>query len=73
MAMQAKKKIRKSKEPCYFCVNNKEPDYKEQEALKKYVSGRGMLINRLLTGICQKHQKRLARQVKRLRFLGLMA
>lgn len=73
MAMQQKKKIRKSKEPCYFCVNGKEPDYKDQPALSKYVSGRGMLINRLLTGICQKHQKRLAHQVKRLRFLGLAA
>ena len=73
MAPQPKKKIRKSKEPCYYCVNNKEPDYKEQAIIAKYVNGRGMLINRLLTGICQKHQKRLAKQVKRLRFLGLMA
>ena len=36
MATPVKKKIRRSKEPCYFCVNMKEPDYKDIEVLSKY-------------------------------------
>lgn len=72
MPVQKKKKIRKSKEPCYYCVNNKEPDYKDLEALGKYVSGKGRIVGRILTGICQKHQRRIGTQVKRARHLALM-
>lgn len=72
MPTPVRKKIRRSKEPCYFCVNGKEPDYKDVETLGKYVSGKGRIISRWSTGICSKHQKRIAVQIKRARHLALM-
>jgi len=72
MATQQKKRIRRSKEPCYFCINEMEPDYKDVEKMQKYVSKKGRIISRWQTGLCQKHQKRLAAQIKRDRHLGLL-
>lgn len=72
MPVQKKKKIRKSKEPCYFCVNKKEPDYKELEVLGKYVSSKGRIIGRILTGVCAKHQRRVSTQIKRARHLAML-
>lgn len=70
--MKQKKKIRRSKEPCYFCVNEIEPDYKDIDRLEKYVSSKGRIVSRWETGLCQKHQKRLAVEIKRSRHLGLL-
>lgn len=72
MATPVKKKIRRSKEPCYFCINAKEPDYKEVETLSRYVSGKGRIISRFTNGVCQKHQKRVAIAIKRARHLAMM-
>jgi small subunit ribosomal protein S18 len=72
MAQPTKKRIRKSKEPCYFCINGKTPDYKEVETLSKYVSGKGRIVSRWTTGICEKHQRRLATAIKRARHLAMM-
>ncbi len=72
MAQPVKKKIRRSKEPCYFCVNKKEPDYKETETLSKYLSGKGRIISRFVTGVCEKHQRRVAISIKRARHLAMM-
>ena len=72
MATPVKKKIRRSKEPCYFCVNMKEPKYKEIEVLAKYLSPKGRLISRMRTGVCQKHQRRVTREVQRARVLAML-
>lgn len=67
-----KKKIRRNQDPCYFCVNKKEPDYKDLETISKYLSGKGRLVSRMTTGVCQKHQRRVGVAVKRARHLGLL-
>ena len=72
MSTPVKKKIRRSSEPCYFCINGKEPDYKETEILAKYLSGKGRLVSRMKTGVCQKHQRRITREVQRARVLSLL-
>ncbi len=72
MATPVKKKIRRSKEPCYFCVNMKEPDYKDIEVLSKYLSSKGRLVSRMRTGVCQKHQRRVTREVQRARVLAML-
>ena len=72
MATPVKKKIRRSKEPCYFCINDKNPDYKDVETLSRYVSGKGRIISRWTTGICEKHQRRIAVSIKRARHLAMM-
>jgi len=57
---------------CPFCESGKKPDYKEVEALRRFVSDRGKIIPRSRTGVCAKHQRRLAQAIKRMRFLGLI-
>lgn len=72
MAQPVKKKIRRSNKPCAFCVKKSEPDFKDVESLRVSLSAKNRIVNRLLTGICQKHQKRLSMAVKRARHLALL-
>ncbi len=65
------KKIKVPKN-CLFCKEKKEPDYKEISVLEKYLSERGKILGKSKTGVCMKHQKRLAREVKKARFLSLL-
>lgn len=58
---------------CYFCSQNfQEIDYKEIELLKRFVSSQAKIIDPRHTGVCAKHQRKLAQAVKRARFLGLL-
>jgi len=65
-----KKKKRKIDKPCDFCVQKKEPDYKDSETLSNYLSVKQRLIGRFETGLCRKHQSRMSLAVKRARFIG---
>ena len=57
---------------CPFCESGKKPDYKDVETLRRFVNDRGKIVSRSRTGVCAKHQRRLARAIKRVRFLGLI-
>ena len=59
--------------PCYFCIKNiKEIDYKETEVLSRFTSGLGKIRAKKRTGLCSKHQRQLAKAIKRARHLGLL-
>ncbi|PIY66071.1 30S ribosomal protein S18 [Candidatus Shapirobacteria bacterium CG_4_10_14_0_8_um_filter_39_15] len=62
----------KSTEKCYFCVDKSLPDYKKPEILGKFISDRGKIHSRNRTGICAKHQRKLATQMKRARHLAFL-
>ena len=57
---------------CPFCKAKTSPDYKDAEALGKYVSDRAKILGKDRTGICAKHQRRLSVAIKRARHLGLL-
>ncbi|CAN5338295.1 30S ribosomal protein S18 [soil metagenome] len=57
---------------CYFCETKRTPNYLEVEELQKFVTERGKILNRAYSGVCTKHQKRVAIAVKRARHLGLL-
>ncbi len=58
---------------CYFCQKNiKEIDFKNTETLKKFISGLAKIKPRKKTGLCAKHQRQLARAIKRARHFGLL-
>lgn len=57
---------------CFFCQSNRMPDYKESETLSRFVSDRGKIVSRPRSGVCAKHQRRLAREIKRARYLALI-
>jgi len=63
----------KEQNHCFFCVNNiKEIDYKNVETLKKFISPYGEIVPRKKSGVCTKHQKKLARAIKRARIMALL-
>lgn len=47
-------------------------DYKDIKTLKRYISERGKIMPRRLTGTTSKNQRKLALAIKRARFLGLL-
>ncbi len=70
MIKQRKRIFRASNAKCSFCERNSTPSYKEHEVLSNFVTERGKLLGRARTGLCQKHQRRLAIAVKRARHLA---
>ena len=58
---------------CQFCVDKIEDiDYKETDRLKRFLSDRFMIEARRKTGVCSRHQRGLARAVKKARELALL-
>jgi small subunit ribosomal protein S18 len=61
------------KKSCYFCVNNVERiDYKSEEVLRKFLSSYGKIVPRRRSGVCTKHQRKLAVAIKRARVVGIL-
>jgi len=57
---------------CIFCKEGKNPDYKKYQELGQFVSDRARILGKDRTGVCAKHQRRLSREIKRARILGLI-
>lgn len=73
--MVAKKPIRKAprKKVCVFCVEKVEAiDYKDIAKLKKFVTEKGKILPRRMTGVCAQHQRALAKAIKRARIADLL-
>lgn len=64
---------RPRKKVCSFCVDKVETiDYKEIGRLRKYVTERGKILPRRISGNCAKHQRQLTRAIKRARNVALL-
>ena len=65
---------RRRKKVCVFCSDkeNKGIDYKDVNKLKRYVSERGKILPRRVTGTCARHQRELTVAVKRARHIALL-
>jgi len=62
-----------SRKVCSFCASKVEIiDYKDPEKLRSFVSDRGKIAPRRRTGTCARHQRILARAIKRARHLALL-
>ena len=61
------------KKVCGFCVDKVEHiDYKDIARLRRYMSERGKILPRRITGTCAKHQRALTVAIKRARHVALM-
>ncbi len=60
------------KKVCIFCGKDHVIDYKDVATLKKFVSERGKILPRRITGNCSKHQRMLTTAIKRARHVALM-
>ncbi len=63
---------KKRKKVCYFCKNSVEPTYKDVEVLKHMTTDRGKIFPKRMTGVCAKHQRKLATSIKRARNIALL-
>ena len=58
---------------CRFCVDNGlDIDYKAPKALKQFITERGKILPRRITGTCAKHQRKLSLAIKRSRQIALL-
>ncbi|XFA98209.1 30S ribosomal protein S18 [Candidatus Izemoplasma sp. B36] len=64
---------RRSRKRCYFTENKIDYiDFKEYELLRRFISDRGKILPRRVTGTKAYYQKHLARAIKRARFMALL-
>ena len=69
--MTRQRKIKKK--VCMFCADKALViDYKDADKLKKFVSEKGKILPRRVTGACSKHQRHIAGEVKKARFMALI-
>jgi len=64
--------FKKKKKVCQMCAG-KDVDYKDVEVMKKYISAdKGKILPRRVTGACAEHQRHIANEVKKARFMALI-
>ena len=57
---------------CQFCKEKTDPVFKDVSNLKKYLTERGKILPRMRSGVCAKHQRKLAVSIKHARHLALL-
>lgn len=62
----------RSRRTCWFDENAARPDYKQPDVLRRFITDRGKILPRRTTAVCAKHQRSLARAIKRARHLALL-
>jgi small subunit ribosomal protein S18 len=64
---------RSNRKVCAFCVEKIDYiDYKEVSRLRRYLSERGKILPRRVTGTCARHQRTLSSALKRSRHIALL-
>ena len=69
---QRRRPMHRRKKVCVFCGKDNVIDYKDTAKLRKYISERGKILPRRITGTCAKHQRALTVAIKRARHVALM-
>lgn len=71
--MRRERGRRSRKKVCAFCVDKiQQVDYKDAGRLKRYISERGKILPRRVSGNCARHQRQLTVSVKRARHMALL-
>lgn len=60
------------KRDCKLCMDQIDIDYKQADLLKKFMTERGKILPRRISGNCAKHQRQLANAIKRARIMLLV-
>ena len=74
MAMDNKRpRGMRRKKVCQFCADKTEAiDYKDVEKLRKYITERGKILPKRITGTCAIHQRAVTTAIKRARMVALL-
>jgi len=60
------------KKVCRFCVQKLKADYKDADTLRRFITERGKILPKRITGTCAKHQRALAMAIKQARVIALL-
>ena len=72
-ALATKKQYFRRKKVCRFCVEKIDDiNYKDVRMLSSFISERGKIVPRRISGVCTPHQKRLAEAIKQARNIALI-
>lgn len=67
------RRFRQRKKVCAFCKDKaKKIDYKDANSLRSFISERGKILPRRVTGSCSHHQREIAKNVKRARQIAIL-
>jgi len=69
---QQKRKQFARRKVCRFCYEDVKIDYKDVDLLRSFITDRGKIVPRRITGTCARHQRELAVAIKRGRFIALL-
>ena len=73
LRVPAQRVPRFKKKVCRFCHNKDAViDYKKIDVLERFITDRGKILPRRITGTCAKHQRVLAQEIKRARMIALL-
>ncbi|MDA3845923.1 MAG: 30S ribosomal protein S18 [Vallitaleaceae bacterium] len=73
MAFQKRRTNKRKRRVCVFCEEKTDiVDYKDVNKLKRFISERGKILPRRITGNCAKHQRTVTTSIKRSRHIALM-
>ena len=73
-APMKRRPIRRRKKVCVFCAEkNAVIDYKDTNKLKRYISERGKILPRRITGNCAAHQRMIAKAIKKAREASIIS
>lgn len=72
--VRKKKKEKKSytSKPCRFCIDKMNINYKNEALLRRFVTDRGKITPRRITGTCARHQRQLSAAIKRARSIAIL-
>lgn len=71
--MMDKRRGMRRRKVCQFCADKTETiDYKDVDKLKKYVTERGKILPKRITGTCAVHQRAVTTAIKRARVVALL-
>ncbi len=71
--MKRERGRRSRRRVCSFCVDKVEHvDYKDTARLRRYISERGKIMPRRISGNCAKHQRQVTVAIKRSRHVALL-
>lgn len=71
--MKRERGRRPRRKVCSFCVDKvEEIDYKDVAKLRRYITERGKILPRRISGNCAKHQRKMTTAIKRARNVALL-
>lgn len=75
MAERSERPMRRKarRKSCQFCIDKAEHiDYKDVAKLRRYLTERGKIVPRRMSGNCAKHQRQLTIAIKRARHIAML-